>query len=86
MTVVHKILYDWITVFFRLIAPENAKIVVKWYGFVLDGCHQGNNLRIVDGPKSVSCLNCECWLANVFFTKLQRPIEPSHSRDRINPN
>ena len=39
---------------FRLIAPENAKIVVKWYGFVLDGCHQGNNLRIVDGPKSVS--------------------------------
>ena len=39
--------------FFRLIAPENAKIVVKWYGFVLDGCHQGNNLRIVDGPKSV---------------------------------
>ena len=40
--------------FFRLIAPENAKIVVKWYGFVLDGCHQGNNLRIVDGPKSVS--------------------------------
>ena len=42
------------TKLFRLIAPENAKIVVKWYGFVLDGCHQGNNLRIVDGPKSVS--------------------------------
>jgi len=36
----------------KLIAPENAKIIVKWYGFVLDGCHQGNALRIVDGPKS----------------------------------
>ena len=44
---------------FRIHAPPKSQILVKWYGFVLDGCHQGNAVRITDGPQQVSsCLKC----------------------------
>lgn len=35
----------------KIHAPPKSQILVKWHGFVLDGCHQGNAVRITDGPQ-----------------------------------
>jgi len=35
----------------RLQTLPGHKIILKWYGFVVDGCHEGNKVRIVDGDQ-----------------------------------
>ena len=39
---------------FRIKADRGNNIIIRWSGFVVDGCHEGNKIRIVDGDQQES--------------------------------
>ena len=48
---------------FRIKADRGNNIIIRWSGFVVDGCHEGNKIRIVDGDQQESGL----FLPQVFY-------------------
>ena len=62
---------------FRIHAPPKSLILVKWQGFVLDGCHQGNAVRITDGPQQVS-------RKSVFFAQISH-FKETYCGDKLPP-
>ena len=41
--------------------------MIRWKGFLIDGCHEGNKMRITDGDMSKSF--CGDKLPNTFVSK-----------------
>ena len=63
----------------RIKADRGNSIIIRWSGFVVDGCHEGNKIRIVDGDQQESGLflsqvltlrrpTCQSWHIRVFFS------------------
>merc|ERR1719454_1749594 len=46
--------------------PGN-NIILRWKGFVLDGCHEGNKMRIVDGAEQK--IHCGDKIPNTYVSK-----------------